>query len=469
MASLAPARSSRDPQTDAGNPHWTRLANPHALDAIPGEDGWPIVGTTLKVLADPVGYGNRMRATYGPVFRSNSFGGRSVTLIGPEANELVLFDRQKLFSSEQGWGPVLNLLFPRGLMLMDFDGHRVDRRALSVAFKPEPMRHYAGSLNAGIAARMEDWGQTRDFRFYPGIKSLTLDLAAESFLGLPLGPEADQINHDFVDMVQASIGAVRRPLPFTKMGRGVAARQRIVAFFTRLVRERRANPGQDMLSQFALATHEDGALLAEDKVVDHMSFLMMAAHDTITSSASSLVWLLAKNPEWQAKVRDEALAVTGGAGRPVAYEDLGKLELTEMAFKEALRVMPPVPSTPRRALRDFEFGGYHFPAGTNVGISAGAVHADPEIWPEPERFDPLRFTPEAIAARHKYAWVPFGGGAHMCLGLHFATMQIRILMAHLLTRYDVCLPRGYEPEWQVWPIPRPKDGLKLELRSLVRD
>ena len=76
-----------------------------------------------------------------------------------------------------------------------------------------------------------------------------------------------------------------------------------------------------------------------------------------TSSATSLVWLLAKNPEWQDKLRAEALAVTGGAGRPVSYGDLGKLDLTEMAFKEALRLIPPVPSLPRRAMRDFEFGG----------------------------------------------------------------------------------------------------------------
>ena len=203
-----------------------------------------------------------------------------------------------------------------------------------------------------------------------------------------------------------------------------------------------------------------------DEVVDHMIFLMMAAHDTITSSATSLVWLLAKHPEWQDRLRAELLAVTGGEGRPLAYEDLGKATLTEMAFKESLRLIPPVPSLPRRALRDFEFGGYRIPAGSGVGISPSAVHMDPDHWPEPEKFDPLRFTPELVAKRHKYAWVPFGGGAHMCLGLHFAYMQVKVLMAQILTRYRIEIEPGYDPAWQPWPIPKPKDGLTVTFRPL---
>ncbi len=446
--------------------HWSQLQPKHALDHIPGEDGWPIIGTTLELLADPIGYGAKMRAKYGNVHRNKGFGRRGVTLLGAEANELILFDRDKLFSSEQGWGPVLHLLFPRGLMLIDFDHHRMDRRALSIAFKPGPMRHYADALNRGISARVEEW-RGQEMLFYPAIKQLTLDLAADSFMGLPLGPEADQINKAFVDMVAASIGVIRKPLPFTAMGRGVAGRKFLVEWFTvETLRRRSEGGGQDMFSQFATATHEDGALMPVDQVVDHMIFLMMAAHDTITSSASSLVWLLAKHPEWQDKLRAEILAVTGGPGRPVAYEDLGKLELTEMAFKEALRLIPPVPSLPRRAMRDFTFQGWHIPAGSGVGISTTFVHMMEEYWPEPKKFDPLRFTPEASAGRHKYAWVPFGGGAHMCLGLHFAYMQIKLLMAHLLTRYQIELEAGYEPEWQPWPIPKPKDGLKVTFRPL---
>jgi cytochrome P450 len=446
--------------------HWSQRQPAHVLDHIPGEDGWPIIGTTLELLADPIGYGEKMRAKYGNVYRNRGFGRRGVILLGAEANELVLFDRDKIFSSAQGWGPVLDLLFPRGLMLLDFDHHRIDRRALSIAFKPGPMRHYADALNRGIADQVAQWSG-REMKFYPAIKQLTLDLAADSFMGLPLGPEADQINKAFVDMVAASIGVVRKPLPFTAMGRGVAGRKFLIGYFTKEVLRRRAEGGgQDMFSQFATATREDGSLLPADEVVDHMIFLMMAAHDTITSSATSLVWLLAKNPEWQDKLRAELLAVTGGEGKPLAYDDLGKVDLTEMAFKESLRLIPPVPSLPRRALREFEFGGYRIPAGTGIGISPSAVHMDPEHWPDPKKFDPLRFTPEAVAARHKYAWVPFGGGAHMCLGLHFAYMQVKVLMAQVLTRYRIEIEPGYAPQWQPWPIPKPKDGLNVRFEPL---
>lgn len=470
MATLARPASDKTPPPDFSPSHWKeRLAN-DALDHIPGEDGWPLVGSTFTQLADPHAFTERMIERYGPVYRINIFGRRQVTLIGPDANELVLFNRDKIFSSTQGWGPVLDQLFPRGLMLLDFDHHRMDRRALSIAFKPGPMRHYCGALNAGIAREVAKW--KGPMLFNPAIKQLTLDLAAESFIGIPWGPEANRINTAFVDMVQASVAPVRRPLPFTKMGRGVKGRAFLVDYFTKETHKRRAEGGgQDMFSQFATATHEDGSLLPVDQVVDHMNFLMMAAHDTITSSATSFIFLLAKHHEWQDKLRDEIVAVTGGLdesgqARALEYDDLGKLELLEMAFKETLRLYTPVPSMPRRALKSFAFGGYQIPAGTPVSIGLHYVHHDPQYWPDPYRFDPMRFTEDKVKARHKYAWTPFGGGAHMCIGLHFAYMQIKILLAQILQRYEVVVKEGYDPDWQPWPIPQPRDGLKVEFNAL---
>ena len=450
--------------SEAANPHWTKRATKGDLSHIPGEDGPPIIGTTLRVLRDPPAYGEYMIRNYGPVFRTNSLGNPTVSMMGAEANELLLFDRDKLFSSEQGWGPVLNLLFPRGLMLLDFDHHRMDRRALGIAFKPEPLRAYAENMNDIFAKQLPKW--RGDMVFYPAIKQLTLDVAASAFLGVPLGPEADRVNTAFADMVAASVGAVRRPLPFTKMGRGVAGRQYLIDYFGPQIEERRRNVNRtDMFSQFCRAQHEDGSYMSDGQLIDHINFLMMAAHDTITSSATSLVWLLAKNPEWQEKLRAECLAIAP-AGSSITDADLAKFTLTEYAFKESLRMIPPVPALPRRALRDFEFMGHHIPAGTSVSISPAYVHMMPEHWENPREFNPMRFTPEMVKARHKYAWVPFGGGAHMCLGLHFAYLQVKIFMHHLLTGARIEVADGYEPKWQAWPIPRPKDGLQVKLVPL---
>jgi cytochrome P450 len=446
--------------TFKANPHWLPRNPPDMLKAIPGEDGLPFIGNTLKMLKDPARFGRRMIDTYGRVYRNNAFGGPTVMLIGAEANELVLFDRDKIFSSEQGWGPMLNLLFPRGLMLMDFEKHRADRKVMSVAFKPEPMKHYAEALNAGIAGQVAGWAN-RPMRFYEAIKALTLDLAATSFLGMPLGPEATRINQAFVDEVQATVAPIRSPLPGSMMRKGVKARAYLVDLFAREIPARRNGEGQDFFSQFCRATGDDGQPLAPQAIADHMNFLMMAAHDTITSSASSLVMLLGRNVAWQDRLREEIAGLGLNDDSGVPYAQLDRLVLTEYAFKEALRMVPPVPSLPRRALKTFSHGGYEIPAGSFVGLNVGYTHYSPDYWTDPQVFDPMRFSPEVSRTRHKYAWVPFGGGAHMCLGLHFATMQIRILMVHLLRRYRIELAEGSGDTWQAWPIPRPKDGLPV--------
>ncbi|MGH6739226.1 MAG: cytochrome P450, partial [Bradyrhizobium sp.] len=329
----------------------------NSLTHIPGHEGWPIVGNTLQVLADPKGFIEQKAAKYGLVYRSHMFGETSISLLGPEANELVLFDQAKLFSSTYGWGAILGRLFPRGLMLLDFDEHRLHRRALSVAFKSGPMKSYLAELDKGIAARVAQWKtKPGEMLLYPAMKQLTLDLAATSFLGADIGPEVDEITRAFVDMVAASVAVVRKPLPGTQMARGVAGRKRIIAYFSEQIPIRRArDDGEDLFSQLCHATHEDGALLSTQDVIDHMSFLMMAAHDTLTSSLTSFIGALAAHPEWQRKLRAEVFALGLAADAPTSFDNLEAMPLSEMAFKEALRVKPPVPSMPRRAVRDFTF------------------------------------------------------------------------------------------------------------------
>src|SRR5258707_12395303 len=228
------------------------------LAHIPGDEGWPVIGRTLAILADPKGEVERMAAKHGLVYRSRVLGETSITVLGPEANELLLFDQTKLFSSTYGWEIVLGRLFPRGLMLLDFDEHRLHRRALSVAFKSGPMKSYLGELDAGIPTRVAQWpAQPGPMLLYPAMKQLTLDLAATSFLGADIGPEVDDITRAFVDMVAASVAVVRKPLPGTQMARGVQGRKRIIAYFSEQIPIRREKGGEDLFSQLCQATHED--------------------------------------------------------------------------------------------------------------------------------------------------------------------------------------------------------------------
>src|SRR5580704_13794702 len=241
-----------------------------ALAHIPGDDGWPVVGHTFGLLADPKGFVERRAKRYGLVYRSRAFGHANVSLLGPEANELVLLDGQKLFSSSLGWGTLLERLFPRGLMLLDFDEHRLHRRALSVAFKSGPMQSYLSELNAGIARGIAQWPRGREVKFYPLIKQLTLDLAATSFLGGGLGAELETIKQAFIAMLAASVAVIRVPLPGTPMRRGMQGQAELVDYFNRQIPLRRERGGEDLFSHLCRATWDDGTLLSNADIVNHM-------------------------------------------------------------------------------------------------------------------------------------------------------------------------------------------------------
>ena len=438
-----------------------------ALAHIPGTEGWPLLGNTLQMLADPKGEPERLAKRFGPVFRTHTFGGRLVTLLGPQANEFVLLDQAKLVSAQHGWERMFGRLFPGGLLLMDADEHRLQRKALSVAFKAGPLKSYLESLNRGIAAGISNWlSASPDLCFYPAAKRLTLDLAATVFLGEGMGADAERIKRAFIDMVAATVAIVRSPLPGTQMRRGVEARQFMIGYFQSQIAARRESGAQDLFTLLCNTTTEDGELLPAQEIADHMNFMMMAAHDTLASSLSAFVYFLVFSPVWQEKLREEMKALGLARGEPLPFELVDALPLTEMAFNEAMRLVPPVPAVRRCAMRDTEFAGFRIPRGTRVAVNPLYTHRMPEVWPDPEKFDPLRFSNEAVRARHKYAFAPFGGGAHMCLGQRFAYLQAKCFAYHLLSTAEISVDPGYRPEWIYWPIPRPRDGLQVTLTRL---
>ena len=438
------------------------IATPY--ESIPLVKGLPLVGNLLKFLRDPLANAQSLEL-HGNVVRSRTFF-ETVTLLGPEANQFVLHDRKGNFSSRGGWYYWIDAVFPGAIMAMDDPQHKHHRRIMQGAFKRAAMERYVQDMGPVIERVIAAWpvGVDQTLRMFPQIKSLTLNIAARVFMGMTLGQEADRMNQAFVDTVAASLALIRKPLPPFAMWRGVRARSFLVRLMKSRLADKRATEGPDLFSQLCHAHGEDGERFSDDEVVNHMIFLMMAAHDTTTSTLTTMMYCLARHPQWQERLRQDAQALPDAQLR---YADLAGCERTEWVMKESLRLYPPLTSIPRKAARDCEFGGFQIPKGTPVGISPIHTHRMPSLWSRPDDFDPERFSPaRAEHRRHAYAYLPFGGGAHLCIGQHFADMEVKSVMHQLLRRFKFSVPEGYRMPYQLVPIAKPRDGLPITLQAL---
>jgi len=385
-------------------------------------------------------------------------------LLSPDGNEFVLLDRDKNFSSRKAWNASLEKLFPNGLMLRDGDEHRYHRRLMGAPFKAHALESYVESMNLDIASTITSWGLQKDFLFYPAVKDLTLSLASKIFIGENLSNEAGKVNTAFVDLVNASMVIIRYPMFGNKYQRGLEGRAFLQEYFGSRVAGKQASNDTDMFAEISRAQSDDGTGFSKQDIIDHIIFLMMAAHDTTTSSLSSVCFALAKNPEWQDRIREEIKA-TGSDS--LSYQAMPEFDAAGLVLKEALRLYPPLPTIPRAAIQDCEFDGFKINKGDQVLVCPSFTHRMPEIWTNADSFDPERFNKERAEDKiHKHAWIPFGGGAHKCLGIKFAELQVKLVLFHILKSYQVTVKPGYEMPYAPAPIGKPTDLLPLQLTPI---
>ncbi len=426
----------------------------------------------FRMLLDPeserIDMRGRFMAQYerhGPVVQQPVPIIKIVNLFGPDANRLVLLDPDRIFSARRPWMAIMGQIFPNGLLLLDGDEHRSHRKIMHTAFVRPVLRQYTARMNPLVASAIADWARPGErFMAFASLKRLTLDMAARIFVGVDLGQGATRMNEAFERLVAASMSRVRLPLPGLEFQRGLRARRSMLEFFGGMIDERRSGGADDIFSRLARASTEGGGRFSDQQVIDHMIFLMMAAHDTTTSALTSMMYELARNPDWQDRLREESRALPGDE---LAFDDLDRLEGLSWVFNETLRLYPPLPVIPRVATEAFEFSGYRIPKNAMVMISPIVTHWMEEWWDDASRFDPARFSPgRAEHERHTHSFIPFGGGPHMCLGLRFAEAQVKTIMHHVLRRFRFRVPDGYVMPVQQAPISKPRDGLPLDLEAL---
>lgn len=423
----------------------------------PSHRGLPVVGSTFDWIKNPTRFNLGLYERHGPVVNVNYFFKDVVFLLGAEANERVLMARDEEFSNEKGWAQI-SRLFAGGLMLRDFDKHLADRRIIQRAFTTANLSRYLHSLRTILEKRTPDLPASLGIQAYQQIKQIMLHTASATFLGLEDREESVRMNGRMIAMLKAAVAVSQANIPGTAFWRGMNARSYLKRRLAREVMARKSSSADDLFTQLCVQSIAEDADMSDEDVVEHIIFMVMAAHDTTASMLSSLTMELALNPLWQSRVRAEMLAL------PENYElsDLQDMKVTEAVIDETLRLHAPVPDIPRMTTKDTEVLGHLLAKGTRIVISPCFTHHFDGYWQRPFTFDPDRFLSGERTRDSRFHWLPFGSGVHKCIGLHFTYMESKIFLRALLKSFTLHPGGDGVPEWRHIPFPHPKTNLRLE-------
>jgi cytochrome P450 len=433
------------------------------LQPIPGDKGLPILGHALTVATLPIEFLESRLATYGEISWMRGLGVPFVLALGPDAAQEVFANTDHAFS-QKGQELFLGRFFKRGLMLLDFDEHHFHRRIMQEAFTRERLGGYLHAMDtigrAAAAALPE-----HELLVYPYLKRTLLDIATVVFMGDEPGPHGRLMNRAFTDCLRAATAAVRFPVPGSRWSAGVRGRRALEEYFHNNIDARRTSGGDDLFAALCRVRDEDGNQFTHDDVVNHMIFLMSAATDTSAAAATAVLHQLALHPEWQDRVRAESSAEIGDGG--LDLDALDRMQSLGMVINESMRLFAPVPAIFRKTLLDTSIQGYFVPADTMVVVAPWLNHYWPGLWTDPHAFDPERFSDARREDRsHRLAFMPFGAGAHKCIGMHFATVVVKAVIHHLLRDHRIEMRSGYTLEWDMTALPAPTDGFPLLVRRV---
>ncbi len=398
----------------------------------------------------------RMAREHGPIFRrmvpphmQPVLGEWIVYLVGPEANRFVLQSHRQAFSHDRGWSPILMGVFEQGLLNTDDPAHARQRKMMNPAFAVSYMNAYLPIMEVVIADRTRDWADRGEVDLYAEARKITFDVAAAALTGLRTGAEVDRLRELFYELVRPDGGGAYASMQDYFM-HIADVRAELDAILLDKIAQRRQDPTDDLLGMLVAARDDEGRAFGDRDILGHLHILLVAGHETSTTLAAWLLYLLATHPDYLARVHAELDAIVGAAAgtddRALGLREIRGLRALGRAVDEAGRLYSPVGNVPRGTVEEVAFGGYTVPAETRVLLSLSACHRLPEVFADPDAFDPGRFAPPREEdKRTPYGLVTFGGGPRICIGINFAGIEIRALAARVLRAYTLEPRPGHTP------------------------
>lgn len=379
-----------------------------------------------------------------------------------------------------------SILGENSLLLLDGKRHIRERKMMMPPFHGERMREYGAAMRDATVRRLRNWPRGKPFALHGETQSITLDVILETVFGFE-GEERARMSRiltRFVDLGTSPLGTlmlltvppdtiekllatdsvkvgpfdVARVLPWTPL---VRAGKEVDESLYAILRQRRASAEtakkNDVLSLLLSARDEHGKPMSDVELRDEMLTLLLAGHETTATTLAWTVHFVLKHPQVHAKLVAEIDRVRGD--RPLAIDDIPKLEYLEATIKESMRVMPIVSLIGRRLQKPMRIGGFDLERGDGAVGCIHLTHRNPAVWADPDRFEPERFLTRKPTA---YEWFPFGGGTRRCLGMAFAMYEMRIVLAEIFSR---CTLRAVDAD-DVVPVRRgitlaPKGGVRV--------
>jgi cytochrome P450 len=427
---------------------------------------------TLRIAHDPLPLLLGAYEEFGPIFTMRLLHSPVVFMLGPEANHFITVGHPENFHwRESSFGDLIPLLGD-GLLTIDDDFHDRARAIMMPAFHREQVAAAteAMAIEADRAIDALPVGEVVDI--YQWMRNLAMRIAMRALLGLDpdeAGKGAAAAEHFERALgyygIDFHLRLLRGPgSPWRKM---VASREVLDEIVFGEIKRRRAQPDagrRDILSLLVAVRGEGGDEFSSREIRDQVMTLMFAGHDTSTSTLTFMLHELARHPEVTRRLLEEQDSVLGGA-EPTPEQLEKEMPYLDMVLDEVLRLYPPAWIGPRRAVREFEFGGRTVPRGAYVNYCSWASHRLPEVFPQPEAFLPERFTRERKAALPRGAYVPFGGGSRICIGKRFGQTEVKLVATKLLQRLQLDSLPGRTMTIRQMPTLSPKGGLKMRVRA----
>lgn len=438
----------------------------YQIKHLPGNDGLPIIGSVIPMLNSPLEYLQSLHEQYGNIIRLRLLANRRAVLLDASLTQAVFMDKEKNFSSYLGWNRLFGELLPGGLVTRDFADHRNHRHAIQPLFGQLYMQGYFERMSTIVQEELSKWKNTSPLVLHDMIKVLTLHISLSILCGIKSIEDAQVMSDLFRKVVDPVSGKriVRHSFYGNAMWKGLKARKLLQNYFLEKVPSKRGTSEGDVFSTLCSIAEINNVPMRDEEIVDHILFIMAAAHDTITSALTNIVYYLIKYPKIQETLRDELRSIHQ---KNLNFDDLNSMPYTEQIFNETLRLHPPIPFILRRTLEQCAIDNHVVPENVETMLCPMFLHRDKNHWDNPNDFIADRFSAgNKEKIKHPFSFCPFGGGAHKCLGMHYAMMEAKVILFYLLSNFKIENESNLPDISKYYPLPQPKGKWEVKVTSI---